>query len=421
MKIFVKTFGCSLNQHDSEVIKGVLVTHGYEVVEEMEKAEVIIVNTCAVKQPTENKVINFLKKLSGKKILVTGCLPLINLERLRRETEVKVILGPSPGEKVLGALERLLAEEELIDLEPSMPSLEAPKVRKNPIVEILPISYGCLGNCSYCCVRFARGKLRSYKPEEIVRRVKKVVSEGVREIWLTSQDTGAYGIDLGMDLPSLLSEIMEIPGNFWVRIGMMNPENFLKIFDRLLEVFEDDRIFKFLHIPIQSADNKVLKLMNRRYKIEEVEEALQKVRRKFPRVTLETDVICGFPGEGAEEFKSTLDFLQRVKPDVVNISRFFPRPGTKASEMEQIHSREIKERSRKLTEVCREISLERNRAWVGWEGEVLIDEMGKGGSFVGRNFAYKPVVIKADGIKLGDMVKVKIIGAEPTYLIAKLK
>ncbi|HDN90868.1 MAG TPA: tRNA (N(6)-L-threonylcarbamoyladenosine(37)-C(2))-methylthiotransferase, partial [Candidatus Aenigmarchaeota archaeon] len=314
MKIFVKTFGCALNQHDSEVIKGILASNGHELTEDLEDAEVVVVNTCAVKQPTENKVINFLKKLASRKVIVSGCLPLVNLERLRRETEVKVILGPSPGEKILLALEKLRKGETFIEVEPSMPSLEAPKIRKNPIIEIIPISYGCLGSCSYCCVRFARGKLRSYKPEEIVGRVRKAILEGVKEIWLTSQDTGAYGLDIDSDLPSLLSRILEVNGDFYVRIGMMNPENLKRIFDEFLEVFEDRRIFKFLHLPIQSGDNRILKLMNRRYKIEEVEEMISEFRKKFKELTLETDVICGFPGEGEEEFKHTLDFLRRVKP-----------------------------------------------------------------------------------------------------------
>ncbi len=423
MKIFVKTFGCTLNQHDSEVIKGILASNGHELTEDLEDAEVVVVNTCAVKQPTENKVINFLKKLDPKKVIVSGCLPLINLERLRRETKVKVILGPSPGEKILLALEKLRKGETFIEVEPSMPSLETPKIRKNPIIEIIPISYGCLGSCSYCCVRFARGKLRSYKPEEIVGRVRKAILEGVKEIWLTSQDTGAYGLDIDSDLPSLLSRILEVDGDFYVRIGMMNPENLKRIFDEFLEVFEDRRIFKFLHLPIQSGDNRILKLMNRRYKIEEVEEMISEFRKKFKELTLETDVICGFPGEGEEEFKHTLDFLRRVKPDVVNISRFFPRPGTEASKMELIHGRIIKGRSRLLTRLCKSISLKRNQRWLGWEGEVLVDEEGKEGSLIGRNFAYKPVVIRSEGsrrVKLGEVIKVRICEAKPTYLVGEI-
>jgi len=420
MRAFIRTFGCSLNQHDGEVLKGILATNGYEITERIEEADVIIVNTCAVKQPTENKVMNFIKKVDSNKLIVTGCLPLINLERLRSESKANVILGPSPGRKIIRALEELEAKRSFIDLNPEMPGLQEPKLRRNPIVEIIPISYGCLGDCSYCCVRFARGKLRSYKPEEIVDRVKEVVSQGIKEIWLTSQDTGAYGLDINSNLPSLLSKILEFDGDFYLRIGMMNPENLMRFFEDFKRVFKDKRVFKFLHIPIQSGDNKVLKLMNRRYVVEEVENLIENLRRDFQFLSLETDIICGFPGEGEDEFENTIKLIERIEPDVVNISRFFPRPRTRASKMKLMNSRIIKERSRILSELCREIALKRNERWLGWEGEIIVDEFGKNNTLVGRNFAYKPIVLKDFGklmINLGDKLNVKVVEARATYLI----
>jgi len=298
--------------------------------------------------------------------------------------------------------------------------LEQPLFRLSKVIEIVLISEGCLGNCAYCCVRFARGRLHSFPPDDIVKKVRRAVSEGVREIWLTSQDSGAYGMDINTNLANLLNECIEIPGKFMIRVGMMNPNHASRILPELIESFRSEKVFNFLHLPVQSGDNRVLMRMNRRYTVEEFKGIVKAFRREIPDLTLSTDIICGFPGEKEEAFENTISLIKEVKPDVVNISRFFPRPRTPAEKMKHLDVKLIKSRSRRLSEIVRGISLERNRRWLGWKGEVLIDEKGKGHSWIGRNFAYKPIVVKSRDNLIGRFLRVKIVKAFSTYLEAEI-
>jgi MiaB-like tRNA modifying enzyme len=288
----------------------------------------------------------------------------------------------------------------------------------NPVIGIIPISYGCLGSCAYCCVVFARGRLRSYTIGEIFERVKTDLATGVREFWLTSQDTACYGMDIGTNLPDLIKAVCNVEGDFKVRVGMMTPNMALKILKNLVKAFENEKVFKFLHLPVQSGDDQILKRMRRFYTVADFKRIMNAFREALPRITIATDVICGFPGETREAFEETLQLIEDVKPDIVNISKFFGRPGTPAAEMENaVPFSELKERSAILSRLASRIAFERNREWVGWKGEVFVDEIGKvPGSWVGRNFAYKPIVIKSEKNLLGKVVNVEIFNAFPTHL-----
>ena len=200
----------------------------------------------------------------------------------------------------------------------------------------------------------------------------------------------------------------------------MTPNNALLILDDLVEVFKKDKVFKFLHLPVQSGNEEILKRMNRRYCTDNFSHIVTRFREEVPEISLSTDVICGFPGETGEQFNDSLRLVEEVKPDVVNISRFGPRPGTEAAKMRpQIPGWEIKRRSRLLAQLCRRVSAEKNRPWIWWSGEVLIDEKGRGETWVGRNYAYKTVVLRGDA-RLGAFVHVRIIDTHPQYLLAEL-
>lgn len=421
-RVYVKSFGCSANLADGEVIAGCLSKAGFEVVDEPQDAEILLYNTCAVKSPTENRVIDILKKApKDKRLIVTGCLPLINFERLKNEVEFDGVTGPAPGAKIVEILCRVAAGEKVVYLlGVSKPSLCLPRIPVNPVVSIVPINYGCLGNCSYCCVHFARGQLRSYLIDEIVERVKQDLVSGAKEVWLTSQDTACYGKDIGASLADLLRRICEIEGEFFVRVGMMNPNHVMEMLDELVETYKCGRVFKFLHLPVQSGDDEVLELMNRRYTVEDFKRIVQAFREEIPRLTLSTDVICGFPGESRDAFENTKKLIAEVQPDIVNVSKFFSRPRTPAEKMVSLPPKEVKMRSREVAELARRISFERNRTWMGWEGTVLFDEKGKGESWMGRNFAYKPVVVKACESLVGKFVQVRVVNAFSTYLEAEL-
>ena len=417
-RVYVKSFGCPTNLADGEVIAGCLSRAGFDVVEETHNADILIYNTCAVKSPTENRMVDILRKAPrGKRLIVTGCLPLINFERLKAEVDFDGVAGPAPGAKIVEVVRRVDNGEKVVALvRNSKPSLSLPKVPIKSVTGIIPINYGCLGMCSYCCVLFARGRLRSYSVNEIVERVKHDLASGAKEIWLTSQDTACYGKDVATNLADLMRRICEIEGRFFVRVGMMTPNQALEMLDDLIEAYKDEKIFKFLHLPVQSGDDEVLRLMNRFYGVDDFKRIIYTFRKEIPRITVATDVICGFPGESREAFEQTMRLIKEIHPDVVNISKFFPRPHTPAKKMMLLPPQEVKRRSKKMAELSRRISLEKNKAWINWEGTVIFDEKGKGESWVGRNSTYKPMVTRSDEFLLGKFVKIRVRKAFPTYL-----
>jgi len=425
MKVFVKSFGCSTNLADGEVLAGCLAEAGYQITDSASAADIIIYNTCAVKGPTENRMIEILKKVPvNKKLIVAGCLPLINFERLCREVRFDGVVGPAAGDTIVNAVKRVLNGEKVVAIKEAVnakPSLTLPHILLNSVVGIIPISYGCLGSCAYCCVVFARGHLRSYSVKEIVERVKKDLAMGVREFWLTSQDAACYGRDIDTNLAELLWALCNIEGDFKIRVGMMTPNMALDILEDLTQAFKNDKVFKFVHLPVQSGDDEVLKKMRRFYSIADFKKIVNTFRDNFPELTLATDVICGFPSESEGAFGKTLQLIGEVKPDIVNVSKFFARPGTAAAEMPNcVPKPEIKRRSAIASELARAIAFERNQRWMGWSGEILVDEVGKAsGSWVGRNFAYKPIIVKCADNLLGKTLNVKVVKAFPTYLEAE--
>jgi len=425
MRVLVKSFGCSTNSADGECLAGCLAEAGHKLVDTVEAADIVIYNTCAVKGPTENRMMEVLKRVPpDKKLIVAGCLPLINFERLRKEVRFDGVLGPAAGEKIVDAVMRVLNGERVVALQDAAnakPNLDLPRLRLNPVIGIVPINYGCLGSCAYCCVVFARGRLRSYTIPEIVERVEKDVAMGIREFWITSQDTACYGRDIGTDLAELLNALCDVKGEFRIRVGMMTPNLAQSILEDLIQAFQSEKIFNFIHLPVQSGDNEVLKWMRRFYSVEDFKDVVNAFRISLSKVTVATDVICGFPGETEEAFERTLRLVEDAKPDIVNVSKFFARPRTVAVEMREdlVSSPEIKRRSRLASELARKVAYERNRRWIGWTGEILVDEVGKiPSSWIGRNFSYKPVVLKNAGFGNihGKTLHVRIVKAFATYL-----
>lgn len=421
-QVFVKNFGCSSNVADGEVLAGCLAEAGFQLTSSESEADLLIYNTCAVKGPTENRIIDALKHApKDKKIVVAGCLTMISFERLCREAHFDGAVGPAVGKGIVDVVVRVLAGEKVVDLAAikDKPLLSLPRQKSNPVVSIVPVNFGCLGSCTYCCVVFARGHLRSYSIKEVVERVQSDYAAGAKEFWVTSQDTACYGRDLGTDLAELLEALGGLAGDFRVRVGMMTPNLVTDMQNRLIEAFESPKIFKFLHLPVQSGDDAVLQYMRRFYTASEFKGILDTFRAEFPDLTLATDVIVGFPGETTEAFENTLKLLEEVKPDVVNVSKFFARPKTVAARMQDglVEREEIKRRSTVTAQLAKKISLERNQRWVGWSGEVFVDEKGKvEGSWVGRNFAYKPIAIKNADNLMGKTLTVKVVEATATYL-----
>lgn len=406
-KVFIKTYGCSFNFSDSENMAGLLKKSGrYKLVNSEDEADIVIINSCTVKNSAETKFWRDVKNVKKTKILA-GCVP--QAEKDKSKFQGYSVIGTNQINNVVHVLDETMAGN-IVQLlkKNSNPRLNIPKVRRNDVIEIVPINEGCLGSCNFCITKFARGHLLSYDPNEIVRHVRNALNDNVKEIWLTSQDTACYGYDINTNIVNLLKKILEMKRDFKIRLGMGNPDFLPDYLDDLIEVYKDPRMFKFLHIPVQSGSNNVLKVMKRNYNVKTFVNIVKKIREIHPNITLSTDIICGYPGETDDEFQETIDLIKKIRPDVLNISRFWPRPGTIAAKTKQLPSHIIKQRSVELTKLFHIISTENNKRWLNWQGKIIIDEIGKNNSLVGRNYAYKPIIVK-ENLNLGDETEVKIV------------
>ncbi|MBU0460986.1 MAG: tRNA (N(6)-L-threonylcarbamoyladenosine(37)-C(2))-methylthiotransferase [Nanoarchaeota archaeon] len=420
-KVAFITFGCSLNQADSEAMMGLLKNEGFEIVGSADKADIVVVNTCTVKNLAEAKFFKALKELElkRKKVVVAGCIPQADKQTTKEKLSSYSILGTSQLDKIVHVVQERLEGNvvQLLDKK-KLARLSLPKIRRNKIIDIIPICEGCLGSCTYCKTKQARGDLISYPVKDIVRQVEEAVKDGCKEIWLTSQDCGTYGKDIGTDLVELLEKVLAVEGDFMVRVGMSNPNHVMGMMDRLIKIYKNKKLFKFLHVPVQSGNDDVLKAMNRFYTISDYKKIIKTFKNEIPDITISTDIICGFPGETREQFLDSVKLIKETKPDVLNISRYWARPGTKAAAMKQVIGWETKNRSTELKNEFDKVAFQENQRWLGWTGTILIDEKGKDDSFVGRNQSYKPIVVKGK-YELGQIIEVKIKKANEHYLVGE--
>ncbi len=420
MRVYCETYGCTANRGDAELMLGQIAAARHQVVSTLTEADVVVVNTCAVKGTTHRRMLHRLMELrnsNGKRVVVAGCLPLIDLASVEQiGTFAGIISCKSIGE-ITDVLDRVAqGEQNVRRLEPAPCEKPAmPKLRSSKVSAVITICEGCTSNCSYCSVKFARGKLYSFNQNSILSEAKAVINAGYRELLLTAQDTAAYGLDTRANLSELLNSISSLEGKFKIRVGMMNPQNVKLVLPELLEAYESDKVYKFLHIPVQSGDDGVLKTMRRGYTAEEFLGIVNEFRKHFPELYLATDIIVGFPGEGEQEFVHTCELIEKVKPDKVNLTRFSPMSGTDASRMSRPDGREVAKRSRYLGTLCHEIGHEQNKHYVGRVLEGLVIEPGEKGGYLARLPNYKPVIV-ADG-GLGDFISIKIVEARLTYLL----
>ena len=395
-KVFIETFGCTANVGDEMKMRAMLKSAGHELVEARE-ADIVIVNTCTVTKRTELNVIKRLKawKAAGKKVIVAGCMAAA------QPGLVKSILGDDVAMTTPGDLRNRGGE----------------RVEFEGVIAVIPIAMGCVGTCSYCFVKRARGDLRSCEPEKIRRAVKSAVERGAREIRITAQDCSAYGWDCpGIKLPELLEMITAIEGDFRIRVGMMNPSTVIHHLDELLDAFDSAKLFKFFHVPVQSGSDRVLGDMKRNYKAADFLEIVKSIRARFDYSTLCTDFIPGFPTETDADFFASLKLLEDVKPEKVNITRFSPRPGTDASTWKDMLEREKKRRSRMLSAVYHRIAFAKNKAWEGRNVPVLVTERGKKGGMIARDTSYRAIVVNRD-VPPGTACTVRIAEARSTYFL----
>jgi len=415
MKIYLEVYGCTANKSDASLVKGILKEESHEIVEKIDDSEVIIILTCTVIGTTEQRMLSRLRefKKTGKKIIVTGCMASAQSDLVNSIVPNAQLLPPQYVYSILDLL-----DDKKVSFKTRNKTL-LPKYYEN-IVAPISIAEGCMFSCSYCITSIARGALKSYPIDEVVQDVCSALKQGCKEIQLTAQDTGSYGLDSDCNLSELLKSVCKVEGEYRIRVGMMNPYTALKNFDSILKAFDDKKIYKFLHIPVQSGDNDILKKMNRKYTVGDFLEIIKKFREKYVDSTISTDIIVSYPTETDEQFQHTTDLLKTVKPDITNITRYSARPFTKAKVMKgRIRTDVSKERSKILTKLCIELSKENNLSHVGKKYTVLITENGKNNTVIGRTENYKTVVI-GEKVEMGKITPVIITDAAPTYLFGRL-
>lgn len=385
-KVFLRTFGCTYNAGDSWKLAEILKAQGCTLIEDPAVADVVVLNTCAVVGKTERKVLAELRRHEGRPVYVTGCMPLALPGAFAGTRRPVVTIHP----------DEIHTAWAWVNTVPSGP------------VGIVQACRGCLGSCTYCITRRARGSLRSRDPREILSETASLVAAGAVEVRLTGQDLAAWGRDTGQSLSSLLHSLCSLPGHFMVRPGMMNPATLYPARESVAEAFTLPKIFATLHLPVQSGSGEVLRRMQRGYTPAEVIEIVGVFREAVPCLSLTTDIICGFPGETEEEFEETLMLLREIRPDRVIVTRYSPRPGTPAAAEVDMPDRIKKERSRRLLSLAVETARAENARWRGRTVPVIVTERLRPGTSMGRTREYRGVVIDGE-FPPGTVLPVRIL------------
>lgn len=396
---WIEGYGCSASFSDMELIAGKLLHDGFTLADSPECADLNLIVTCSVKMPTEHKMSDRIKYLSNldKPLIIAGCLPAADENMVTSLSAHASLLGPNSIESVTEIAESALNGIQLKRLfGGEFNKVNLPKLKINPIISIVQISTGCLSECTFCQTKLAKGTLKSFRIGDIVNQIKNDLDNGSKEIWLTSTDNGCYGFDLGTNILNLLKSCEKIDKYFKIRLGMMNPMYLGNIGKDIEEVYvSSEKLYKFIHIPIQSGSKSILEKMKRGRSLEPLLILVERLRNSVPNITIATDIITGFPTETEEDFQETLDTIARMRPDIVNSSKFSPRPGTLAAAMPKVNDEIVSTRSLTMHQLIKQIAKENNSKWIGWEGEVLINDV-ENGIMKGRNDYYKSIVFNDD-------------------------
>ncbi|XP_026525765.1 threonylcarbamoyladenosine tRNA methylthiotransferase isoform X1 [Notechis scutatus] len=423
-KIWIRTWGCSHNSSDGEYMAGQLAAYGYSITENAAEADLWLLNSCTVKSPAEDHFRNSIKKAQEgkKKVVLAGCVPqaqprqdylqglsIIGVQQIDRVVEVV-------EETIKGHSVRLLGQKKGNGKRLGGARLDLPKIRKNPLIEIISINTGCLNACTYCKTKHARGELASYPIEELVNRGKQSFQEGVCEIWLTSEDTGAYGRDIGTDLPTLLWKLVEvIPEGAMLRLGMTNPPYILEHLEEMAKILNHPRVYAFLHVPVQSASDSVLMDMKREYCVADFKRVVDFLKTRVPGITIATDIICGFPGETDEDFQETMKLVEEYRFPSLFINQFYPRPGTPAAKMPQVPAQIKKQRTKELSKLFHSYNPYDHK--IGKRQKVLVTEESFDSKFyVAHNKFYEQILVPKNPEFMGKMVEVDIFEAGKHFM-----
>ncbi len=423
MKVFIESYGCTFNQADGQIIAGNLQANDIDIVDNIDEADIVIVNTCYVKLPTEDKMTFRIQKLQkeypDKKIIVGGCMVEIDPEKLDKIGPDVSWIGPHQLNKSASVVNATYCGDVIRETGFSKESkVCVPKVGDESLIHILQICEGCLGACTFCCTRFARGPLNSYPIEDIVSEAQRAIENGVCEIQLTAQDTAAFGRDSGEKLSDLIKEVDNLKGDFRVRVGMMHPKNILNDVDEIIDAMKHPKVYDFIHLPVQSGSDKVLSEMRRGHTVEQYKDIVSKFKKEIPDVTLATDIIVGYPTESDEDFDETVKLLEEIRPSIIHLSKYQHRKGAISSSLPEIPREIMKKRSKFLSQIKERITERENEELLNSVQKVLVIEKGSKGGYIAKTNSYIPVII--DDVELGTFVDVKITEATSTYLKSEL-
>ena len=412
-RYYLETYGCTSNRGESRQIEARLRDAGHRRVEHIDAADVSILNTCTVVETTETRMITRATDLANETadVIITGCMALAQESVFREEgIDARICHWDAVPAAVTNG-------ECPTSTDGITPILDG-------VIGILPIARGCMSDCSYCITKHATGKINSPSVEENVERARALIHAGAKELRITGQDTGVYGWDTGeRQLAVLLEHICAIDGDFRVRVGMANPKGVHGIRHELARVFaENDELYNFLHVPVQSGSNAVLAAMRRQHQVTEFREVVETFDEVLDEWTLSTDFIAGFPTETERDHQQSVDLMKDVAPTKINVTRFSKRPGTDAARMTGLNGTIKKQRSRELSKVKRNIVAQSYQSLVGQRRDVLAVEWGTGDSIKCRDDAYNQLIIKdstAYDISPGQRLTVEVTASEPMYAFAQ--
>ncbi len=423
LKYFIETYGCQMNEHDSEKIAGMLENCGYSKAESKQDADFILFNTCCVREHAEKRTfgnVGFIKELKQQnpRLLLSVCGCMMQQKEVAKRLYdrfpfVDMIFGTHELKNFPDMLEKLLDEQRLFRVSDSEGEvIEGLPVKRNPgFSTFVNIMYGCNNFCTYCIVPYVRGRERSRKPEDIIEEVRRVALDGYTEVTLLGQNVNSYRYG-DVDFPKLLrmvhDSVSELPR---IRFMTSHPKD---LSDGLIEAMAElPRVCKHIHLPVQSGSDRILKLMNRRYTREKYLQLIDKLREKVPNVEITTDIIVGFPSETEEDYEATCELVKKVGYSNAYTFAYSPREGTVAAKMDEQIPEDIKKlRLNKLNAVLAETIPANNEKYIGFEGEILVEGVDRRGEplLFGKLSNFKMVYVDGSEELLGSFVRVKVDG-----------
>ncbi len=434
-RYLIKTYGCQMNEHDSEVLSTMLIQMGYEEALNVEEANFILFNTCCVRENAELKVygnLGALKPIKNKNkdliIAVSGCM--MQQEHIVNEIKTKyrhvdLVFGTHNLHTFPKLLRQVLnSDDMLVDVWDSEKEIieGLPVIRKKDTKAFVNIMFGCNNFCTYCIVPYTRGRERSRKPHDIINEVKELIADGVKEITLLGQNVNSYGLDFKEDysFADLLEDVNAIEGQFRIRFMTPHPKD---MSDKVIEVIaKSDKICEYIHLPVQSGSNTVLKAMNRGYTREDYLALVGRIRAQIPDVTLSTDIIIGFPGETEQDVDDLIDLIKQVRYDSGFTFIYSIREGTPAAKMTNQVDEKIKhQRFERMLEAFNDIVIEKNKAQVGRVVEVLVEGTSRTGEqLMGRTRDNRIVNFVGDNHLISEFINIKITEAKNFSLIGEM-